>query len=464
MFWFILCVAVLNVVAGFGLAVMLAGQCAACDDIQGSSGVVENTSSQSAQAVRWPETNVEGAQMEDPPVSHEKPAVDEQPELEVAPRGLVENGDISDSSVMTDLDAAVLAALGDGTLASHGEVAPSTTEEEVLGNRGDEALLAFQSRLETFCEELVSLDEQLRRTIPQEAVGLKVHLDALAASSKRQDKVCTDVAYSLREMISTEVIDAAQGEAMIAAIQEERQEAAETFESFGELENAADAASQCEMVLDRTAVLLEANHGMRDSVSDMILATDLPGETVGRTIDPLTEVLSRAGLDGILAEYWRDDPDRVRAAAFTLIDLDDFAKLNRRYGAVVGDRMLRAVAQLLNSESPPECRVGRFAGQRFALLSIDRDLKQAVADAEHLRQSIEVTSFEHGTEGLKITASCGVVALTSDDTQESLYARAVELVQEAKRYGRNRCAMREGEFSTPIVPPNLALNEKHVTL
>ncbi len=455
MFWFILCVAVLNVVAGFGLAVMLAGQYDPCDDSPECSDGVHGTGIQSALPVRSEEANVEEVAMEVAPVRAENPAADEQMELEAAPRGPVENGDFSDSSAMTDLDAAVLAALGEGALADHGEV---------LQNRGDEALLEFQSRLGTFCEELVSLDERLRRSLPPEAGELKNHLDALVASSRKQDEACTDVAHSLREMIASEVIDAKQGEAMIAAIQDERQEAAEAFESFGELDTAGDAASQCQMVLDRTAVLLEANHGMRDSMSDMILAADLPGEAVQRSIDPFTEVLSRAGLDGILAEFWRDDPGRVRAAAFTLIDLDEFAKLNRRHGATVGDRVLRAVAQLLKNESPPGCRVGRFAGQRFALLSIDRDLKQAVADAEHLRQSIEVTNFELGTESLKITVSCGVVALASDDTQETLYARAVELVQEAKRYGRNRCAMREGEFSTPVVPPNLALNEKHVTL
>ncbi len=475
-FWFFLFVAVMNMIAGFGVAVMLAGQCAMRHDFQhgdGETGISAYPEVQAPESVdpdvELRRDDAESPNQEEPAIealAAAAPAVDEpqgQPDTETL---ATPSATSADNAMMNDLDAAVLAALGEGALADPKAEAPSPEREDVVQKRPDGALLVFQSRLQDFCAELVALDDQLRRMPPREAGELKSQLEAFAACSKRQDEACSDAAHSLRELITAETIDARRGEAMIAAIQEERQDAAEAFQSFAELDDTADATTQCEMILDQTAGLLAANFDLRDGVSDMVSCPD-PQQESGKnpaTIDPLTEVWSRDGVDGILAQHWRDDPDRLRAASFMVIDLDHFGQLNRRHGAAIGDRVLRAVAQLLKSELPPECRVGRFAGQRFAVFAVDRELKQAVGDAEYLRQTIDMARFEYGAENVKVTVSCGVVAVAPDDTQESLYARALEAVQEAKRYGRNRCSMHEGEFSTPVVPPNLALNERHVTL
>jgi diguanylate cyclase (GGDEF)-like protein len=451
--------------AGFGLAVFLAGQFADHDEPHGCGDAAAAASPESFEAMLSAEPDAKEREEAVPPVRDEEPAAEEQNDMGVS-RDLEEADDFPDNSVMADLDAAVLAVLGEGALVESAGEALSSHQEDGTENQGDEALLTFQSQLASFCEELIALDEQLRRKPPREKAELKSHLDTLAESNNKQDEVCLNVEQSLREMITAEAIDAMQGEAMIAAIREERQGAAEAVESFGDFDKDGEVATQRKMVLDRTASLLDANYGLRDSMSAMISSTDPQGgeDGGGNEIDPLTEVWSRATLGGMLAEHWRKDPHRARPVSFTVIDLDGCAELNRRHGAAIGDRVLRAVAQLLESESPPDYRVGRFAGQRFALLAIDRDLKRAVGDAERLRQTIEMVRFEYRGDDLKLTVSCGVVSVTPGDTEQSLYARAVESVQEAKRYGRNRCFMHEGEFPTPVVPPKFAMNEKHVAL
>ncbi len=467
MLWFILCVAIVNLAAGFGLAVMLAG---ARPHEETGSAPSESVAPSDFDQLLSAAVSQDQEEEPDPSSVDAEQTPQAENETPLGSSADSESTPPSNDSIMADLDAAVSAALGDVSLPDDDEAEPSpeenkaSEEEEDAEGPGENALSAFQTQLGSFCDELVALDDQLREKPPEESSELKTRLDSLAASSHKQDEACKEAERSLRDMITAETIDAKQGEAVIAAIQGERQEAAETLEAFENVAPDGDASSQCEMVLDRTASLLNANHGLRDSVSDAIADTDSGDEANGDDVDPLTGLPNRVGLDKKLAEHWKKDPHRARPLSFVLIDLDEFAKINQGHGPTVGDRVLRAMAQLLENELPPACCAARFAGQQFALLEIDRNLKQSVADAERLRQTVEMVRFEHGTDSVDVKVSCGVVEAKGVDTHKSLYDRAHESLQEAKRYGRNRCFMHEGEFPTPVVPPNLTVSEKHVTL
>lgn len=465
MLWFIVCVAVLNMAAGFGLAVFLAN---------GPAGeavfTCENLPDDVASDDVEPELS-DQVDMDTPTDTPSSAAADDEPEISEgaesnATQDAEDPPELSGNSVMADLDAAVSLALGDATLPESENDNSSSDQGELVESQEEQTLQAYHSQLESFCEELAALDDRLRQKRPEETSELQSHLDSVVECSEKQDEACHEAEQSLRDMITAETIDEKRGEAIIAAIQEERQEAAETLEALEHLDSETDPGTQCDMVLDRTAKLLDTNHGLRDDVCDLISATEVPDtkETANASVDPLTEIMSRSALDFVLAEHWKKDPHRARIASLTVIDLDYFAKFNRNYGPSVGNRVLRALAQLIASESPADCHVARFAGQRFALLAIDRDLKQAVSDAERLRQTIETVQLEYGETDLEVTVSCGVVTATQDDTQETLYTRAIESVQEAKRYGRNRTFVHEGEYPTPVVPPNFTLNEKHVTV
>jgi diguanylate cyclase (GGDEF)-like protein len=461
--WFIVCVAVLNIAAGFGLGVYLAGYFAGggsvplerpTDDMLGDSSSDDFASNLGA----VPGVAVDAGT---PEVAADDATDEPQP-----PHDSADSADSIEDSVMADLDAAVSLALGDVSLPESEDTASPQAPEEVDSDREANGLAAFHAQLDGFCEELIDLDEQLRAETVENGAELKSHVDSVAASGKSQDEVCQQAEQSLRTMITSEAIAEEQGEAMIAAIQKNRQGTAEAVEAFEQLDLDADPAVQQEMVLNRTASLLGTNHSLRDGVSDLISATQSAdgSDGSGEGIDPLTGIMSREALDTTLAEHWRKDPHHVRTLSFAVVDVDHFAKFNRNHGAAIGNRVLRALAELFDGEQPKGCHVARFSGQQFALLAIDRDLKQAVSDAERMRQMVETMRLEHGEDDFEITVSCGVVEATPDDTQETLYGRAIESIQEAKRYGRNRSFVHEGEFPTPVVPPNFVLNETHVQL
>jgi diguanylate cyclase (GGDEF)-like protein len=467
--WFIVCVAVLNIATGFGLGVYLAGYSVVGDPVRSEDSAVDTTSHLNCDDLELtPGAKADVPVEADVAVDSAAPevaTVDSTGESE-ASQDSEDSADLTDTSVMADLDAAVSLALGDVTLPESKNAVPSQVQEEVGDSQVEDGLSTFQSQLESFCAELIDLDDQLRANAHESGAELKSRVDSVAASSKRQDEACQEAERSLRTMITSETLDEKRGEAMIAAIEENRQGAAQAAEAFEQLDMDSEPAIQQEIVLNQTANLLDANHSLRDSVSDLIsVSQPASGENESdEGLDPLTGIKSRAVLDATLADHWRKDPHHVRTLSFTVFDLDHFAKFNRNHGAAVGNRVLRVLAQLLEGELPDGCHVARFAGQRFAVLAIDRDLKQAVADAERMRQTIETMRLEHGEQDLEIRVSCGVVGATAADTQKTLYARAVETVQEAKRYGRNRSFVHEGEYPTPVVPPNFVLSERHVTL
>jgi diguanylate cyclase (GGDEF)-like protein len=115
-----------------------------------------------------------------------------------------------------------------------------------------------------------------------------------------------------------------------------------------------------------------------------------------------------------------------------LIDLDDFKKLNDRFGHAVGDSVLRRVAALMNQTVRETDLLARYGGEEFALLVSGAQLEDAVAIAEKVRLAISDARFSlldpDGKQRISITASFGVALYQGDekaffnDADRALYA------------------------------------------
>jgi diguanylate cyclase len=231
----------------------------------------------------------------------------------------------------------------------------------------------------------------------------------------------------------------------------------------------SDRTKGSRQMLVETGKLLHVNHGLRDALDETsaLLARSerrLGSIDVTKRTDRLTGLSDRVGLEASLNEWWEKDPHRVRELHAAMIDVDRFGQLNERYGQEVGDRLLRALAEMLKAKSRSNTLAVRFSGQRFFLLFPDVDLRFATSVIERIRQTIETSRFQYRSDDIQVTVSCAVVTATSEDTPEAVYARAEATVHEAKRYGRNRTFVHDGDFPAPVVPPNFTLTEKHVRI
>jgi len=137
--------------------------------------------------------------------------------------------------------------------------------------------------------------------------------------------------------------------------------------------------------------------------------------------------------------------------AVVLVDIDHFKVVNDTYGHLVGDRVLKSIAEALTGQSRDYDRVGRFGGEEFVLLLAQTNQHDACKIAERLRgyvASLDIPIDDRpDAPTLKVTISIGVTALARGESYEltDLLAAADSAMYAAKQAGRNRVA-----FAAPL--------------
>ena len=151
--------------------------------------------------------------------------------------------------------------------------------------------------------------------------------------------------------------------------------------------------------------------------------------------DPLTKVLNRRKFDE-MAQFEFDKAKRYkRPLSFIIIDIDDFKKINDKYGHQVGDKVLIAVADEIKKNIRKTDIFARFGGEEFVILAPETDIAGAKRLAEKLRKIIENMSVEPVKQ---ITASFGATEVKeSDKSIDDLYRRADKALYDAKDSGKN---------------------------
>ncbi len=152
--------------------------------------------------------------------------------------------------------------------------------------------------------------------------------------------------------------------------------------------------------------------------------------------DRLTGLCNRRKLDQAVRSEWRRARRYGTPFATVMIDLDDFKKVNDRFGHARGDEVLVRVADILMAMTRETDTVGRWGGEEFLLVCPETTLENARGMAEKIRREIAETVFPSvGTQ----TASFGLAAFEDDDDPWLIVDRADAALYRAKAKGRNRC-------------------------
>ena len=161
-------------------------------------------------------------------------------------------------------------------------------------------------------------------------------------------------------------------------------------------------------------------------------------------VDELTGLLNYRVLMEKLAEEVRRKIRTGREFAFVMIDIDDFKRVNDRYGHLEGSRLIAQMGPLLRSA----CRTDstdicfRYGGEEFSILLTETTMGEAQAVAERLRQSVDEYPFtvkvSHPQE--RITVSLGVSSMAGDKQKSitELINEADIALYQAKAAGKNR--------------------------
>ncbi|GAB1689176.1 diguanylate cyclase [Krasilnikovia sp. M28-CT-15] len=155
--------------------------------------------------------------------------------------------------------------------------------------------------------------------------------------------------------------------------------------------------------------------------------------------DPLTGLKNRRAVDERLPALLAQARADGTGVAVALLDLDHFKRVNDLRSHGTGDRVLVAVAELLEGmRTGPSGFVARLGGEEFLIAMTGTDLAGAAFRLEDLRRTVADHPWGQITGGLPVTVSVGVTAATADCTPATVLARADEALYAAKDAGRNR--------------------------
>lgn len=158
--------------------------------------------------------------------------------------------------------------------------------------------------------------------------------------------------------------------------------------------------------------------------------------------DPLTGLLNRRAFFEKIAKQ-----TRTQTAFLLALDLDYFKRINDRFGHAVGDQVLETSAGVLTkliTDLPGGPHVSvRLGGEEFAILLNGLDRATALSTAEALRERVAKISDQlrvdgQRIDGLRVSASIGLAALSPDETIEEALAAADKALYRAKDSGRDK--------------------------
>ncbi|MBN1852811.1 MAG: GGDEF domain-containing protein [Pirellulales bacterium] len=341
----------------------------------------------------------------------------------------------------------------------------STLDEYGIEAAGLVEVSAHVLRLEVgdYRDRIVRVDNELRKMEGRlKAEQLQKSIDELRQINQTWLTKQAESANHLGSRIDTLSGHQATSSLLLDILENQQARIETLFSNLAELDVNGDPATCERRIFTEIRQLLDLAHLLRDRMFEMLLiikktANQLAEINHSMTIDKLTNLPNRAGMEKMFYELFLSDPSRSRQVSCGLMDLDRFTRLMDQYGPDVCDRILRAVGILLDSllrKNRGFDRIARFDGQRFLLLMADTGPRGAMSAMERFRQTLEKTKFDLADQIIKVTAQCGVAELGPTETMESFFGRLEAATEAAKREGRNCTALDEGHGPKKVIPPN----------
>lgn len=164
--------------------------------------------------------------------------------------------------------------------------------------------------------------------------------------------------------------------------------------------------------------------------------------TLLATTDPLTGVANRRRF----IEQMEEELARIKRfgepAAFLMVDIDHFKRINDTYGHAIGDAVLKHLAEQSRHHQRSIDLFARLGGEEFGILLPGADAAGAWQLADSFRRHVVDTPLDTSKGTIAFTVSIGGAVFDPGDTAaDSILARADEALYRAKQAGRNRVEM-----------------------
>lgn len=201
--------------------------------------------------------------------------------------------------------------------------------------------------------------------------------------------------------------------------------------------------------LESTSVALERGTMLQGQISSLAKEVEVLQGEIERTaalsrLDPLTKLNNRLAFQESVEALAIQAPTDVHAPCLMMIDVDHFKKVNDSHGHVVGDLVLKEVAQVLARNVRGKDLLARYGGEEFAVLLRDTPRSGCYTVSNNILAAVENSrvripeAFAKAAPELAVTVSIGVAWYREGESTESFVDRADRALYLSKKTGRNR--------------------------
>ncbi|NQZ22741.1 MAG: diguanylate cyclase [Colwellia sp.] len=159
------------------------------------------------------------------------------------------------------------------------------------------------------------------------------------------------------------------------------------------------------------------------------------------SIDPLTQVLNRRGLEDVLANAWQENTRQEAELSLLMLDIDFFKLYNDNYGHPQGDKCLTQVASVLNKTLNRATEsLARYGGEEFIIVMPFTPIDGARFKAKELNLALQTIKIKHEYSSVLpyVTMSIGIATTTHGASNISELIKQADIaLYQAKKKGRN---------------------------
>lgn len=130
-------------------------------------------------------------------------------------------------------------------------------------------------------------------------------------------------------------------------------------------------------------------------------------EEMSRT-DDLTKLNNRRHFFEILRSKIATAEVSKQVFYLVIFDVDNFKKINDKYGHLFGDEVIASVAQAAKQNTRPSDQLGRYGGDEFIITFDQTENMEIVKNVTRISNAIRALPLSANNEPVKLTASFGV--------------------------------------------------------
>ena len=157
------------------------------------------------------------------------------------------------------------------------------------------------------------------------------------------------------------------------------------------------------------------------------------------SIDTLTKVKNRRSYFIESNEFLKKAIVNEHNLHVAIIDIDDFKKINDKYGHAIGDEVLITFCEIVNNILDNNTIFARIGGEEFCLTFYNKEENEVNAICEIIRENCARNILIEDNQIITFTISIGLSSkISSNDSIDGILHKADESLYEAKNTGKNR--------------------------